>query len=282
MSGRWNLIIDVAECHNCSNCVLSARDEFSDNHFANYTAPHPRTGPTVIQIERKVRGNGHHTDVAYRPNLCQHCDDGPCLKAGVDGAVKKRADGIVLFDPEKARGRRDLVDVCPYGAVVWNEEQQLPQTWFFDAHLLDEGWKEPRAVTACPTRAMQAVRCTDEDMKVRAKAQGLRALRPELGTQPRVHYRNLGRFDRHFVAGTVVASVQGCMDCVQGAEVSLVKDGQFIQKCETTAFGDFRFDGLEAGSGVLMVQVSHPQWGSCVQKVDLTNTSVVLGDLLLS
>lgn len=279
---KWNLIIDVAECHNCSNCVLSARDEFTGNSFAHYTAEHPRSGPAVIRLERQVRGHGHHTDVAYRPNLCQHCDDGPCLKAGADGAVKKRADGIVLFDPEKSKGRRDLVDVCPYGAVIWNEEQQLPQTWFFDAHLLDEGWKEPRAVTVCPTRAMQAVKCSDETMRARAEAEGLRTLRPELRTEPRVHYRNLGRFDRCFIAGTVVARIRDGVECVQEAEVSLVRDGQVIQTLRSTAFGDFRFDGLEAGSGPFLIRAQHPEWGSQSMKVDLQGTSVVVGDLLLT
>ena len=45
--------------------------------------------------------------------------------------MKKRDDGIVIFDPEKSKGQRQLVDACPHGAVWWNEEKQIPQIWTF-------------------------------------------------------------------------------------------------------------------------------------------------------
>ncbi|MGF6478513.1 acyl-CoA synthetase (AMP-forming)/AMP-acid ligase II [Paraburkholderia sp. JPY419] len=76
-------------------------------------------------------------------------------------AVRKRSDGIVIIDPEKARGRKDIVKSCPYKAIVWNEELQVPQTWIFDAHLLDQGWQHPRCEQVCPARLRdgQARRC---------------------------------------------------------------------------------------------------------------------------
>ena len=37
---QWNLIIDVALCENCSNCVLAAKDELVGNTFPGYSAPH--------------------------------------------------------------------------------------------------------------------------------------------------------------------------------------------------------------------------------------------------
>ena len=72
------------------------------------------------------------------------------------GAVAKRADGIVLIDPVKAKGRKDLVESCPYGHIWWNEEHKLPQAWTFDAHLIDHGWKQTRGQQSCPTAAMRA------------------------------------------------------------------------------------------------------------------------------
>jgi Fe-S-cluster-containing dehydrogenase component len=117
-------------------CALAAKDEHVGNDFPGYSAPHAALGNSVI----KIRGSGGMVDAAYLPTKCNHCDRAPCLKAGADGSVRKRADGIVIIDPVKAKGRRNLVEACPYGAIVWNEEQQLPQTWIFDAHLLDQGW----------------------------------------------------------------------------------------------------------------------------------------------
>lgn len=278
---KWNLIIDVAECHNCHNCVLSAKDEFVGNDFPGYTAPHPAQGPAVVRIERRIRGQGHHLDASYLPRLCNHCDDGPCLKAGADGSVRKREDGIVIFDPVKARGRRDLVDSCPYGAIVWNEEQQLPQTWFFDAHLLDAGWTAPRCVSACPTQAITAVKTSDEQMAARAAAEGLQTLMPELNTRARVHYRHLHRFERAFIAGSVTARIGARIECVADAQVQLLLGGQLIADAVSDAFGDFRFDALRAPSGPYEVRVRHADFGHAQSTVSLDADSAVLGDLLL-
>lgn len=275
---RWNLIVDVAECHNCHNCVVASKDELIGNAFPGYSAPHPAQGPGVIRIERTVRGSGHHLDAAYLPRMCQHCDDAPCVKAGA-GAVSKRDDGIVLFDPQSCRGRRDLVDACPYGAVVWNEEQRLPQTWFFDAHLLDAGWREPRCVTVCPTGALQAVRLDDAAMAERARADGLRTLQPEVGTRPRVYYRHLERIDSVFVAGSVVSA--DASECVADAEIHLRGDGRTVARTRSDAFGDFRLDGLPAGSGRHALEITHPSHGRAGVAVELGSSSAVLGDIRL-
>jgi len=167
---KYNLIIDVAECTNCNLCTLATMDEYVGNEWPGVSAPMPRNGHNWIKIQTNERGQAPMIDVAFVPTMCNHCDDAPCVKAGA-GAVRKRDDGIVVFDPVACRGRSDLVDACPYGAVVWNEARQLPQTWFFDAHLLDQGWRAPRCVTVCPTRALQAVKIDDATMAARAEAE---------------------------------------------------------------------------------------------------------------
>src|SRR6266403_223401 len=150
---KWAMIVDVAKCINCNNCVLATKDEHIGNEFPGYAAPQPAHGHEWISIERHTRGSGSMVDVSYVPTMCNHCDDAPCVKAAGDGAVYKRSDGIVIIDPVKARGRKELVSSCPYGQITWNEEEQVPQSWIFDAHLLDQGWTKPRCVQACRTRA---------------------------------------------------------------------------------------------------------------------------------
>ena len=149
---RWNLVIDVALCENCNNCALAARDELVGNEHPGYSAPHAAQGQGVIRIERRTRGATPMVDAAYVPRLCNHCDDAPCIRAAGDGSIRKRDDGIVIIDPVKAKGRRDLVESCPYGAIIWNEREQLPQSWFFDAHLLDAGAPSPVACRSARRR----------------------------------------------------------------------------------------------------------------------------------
>ena len=118
---KWNMIVDVAECTNCQLCTLATMDEYVDNEWPGYSAPMPRHGHRWIDILQKERGQGTMIDIGYVPTMCNHCDNAPCLTKGGD-AVTKRDDGIVLIDPDKAKGRKDLVEACPYGHIWWNEE----------------------------------------------------------------------------------------------------------------------------------------------------------------
>ena len=278
---KWNLIIDVSLCENCNNCVLASKDELVGHDIPGYSAAMPASGRGVIHIERHARGQEHHVDVTYVPSMCNHCQDAPCVKVG-GGAVEQRPDGIVVFDPAKVKGRKDLLDSCPYGALVWNEEQQVPQNWFFDAHLLDGGWPAPRCVGVCPTRAIEAVKVDDAAMALRAEQEGLRVRQPELGTRPRVFYRNLQRVQTCFVAGTVSCRTgEGQTDCLEGASVTLTQGERSVAVATTDVFGDFRVDGLPPSSGTYQLAVSHPKRGGAVQHFEVGNHSVVLPEVVL-
>ena len=258
---QWNLIVDVARCENCNNCVLATKDEYVGNSFPGYSASHARHGRSVIEITRHVRGSGHMVDVTYVPRLCNHCDDAPCKKAAPE-AVRKRDDGVVIIDPVAAKGKKDLLRACPYGAIVWNEDAQLPQNWTFDAHLLDQGWKEPRCAHSCPTGVFQAFKADEAEMARRVADEKLDVIRPDLKTKPRVYYKNLGRVTGHFVGGSVVGKIDGVTECIEGAEVTLLADGAPIATAKTDAFGDFKFDGLTGSSGDYTVRVTrqgHPE-----------------------
>lgn len=276
---KWNLIIDVGRCENCHNCVIAARDEHVGNDYPGYAAPASLDTEAPIRILRRVQGSSPMVETTYLPVLCNHCDDAPCMKAGGD-AVRKRADGIVVIDPVKAKGRKDIVGACPYHAIVWNEEQQLPQTWIFDAHLLDAGWERPRCQQACPTDVFEAVKLDDEAMQEKARQEGLRVLLPKLGAKPRVYYRGLDRWDRCFIGGSVSANVGGVVDCVADAEVSLVQDGKPIASAFTDSFGDFRFGGLPGKSGSYRVEVRHGL-GAARRECEL-GESVYLGEIRLA
>jgi hypothetical protein len=212
--------------------------------------------------------------------MCNHCDDAPCVRAAGDGSVYQRPDGIVIIDPIKARGRKDLIDSCPYGSIYWNEEANLPQKWIFDAHLLDAGWAKPRCVQACPTGALDAICESDEKIKSIKERLDLEALKPELGTRPRVLYRNLRRTARLFLGGNVVnKNVDGSAENVAGARVELSIDGGVIS-ASTDAFGDFKIDDLSSQSDYRL-RIAHATFGEAIAKGVLTD-STYLGSIALS
>ncbi len=278
---KWNLIVDVAECHNCNNCFLTCKDEYVGNDHPGYSAAQPLHGHEWIKILAKERGKLPIVDTAFVPTMCNHCDDAPCIAAG-EGAVKKREDGIVMIDPELAKGRRDLVDSCPYGAIWWNAAADLPQAWTFDAHLLDRDWPAPRCVQACPTGALRSVNISDEEMARMIRADGLEPLRPDLNTKPRVHYKNLHLYRDLFIAGSVIADRDGVVDCLADARITLTHDGIVIQSARSDAFGEFKFDGLAPNSGPYGLQISHPDWGTAELTATLDSECVVFDAIALS
>jgi len=276
---KWNLIVNVGRCENCYNCVISTRDEHTGNEFPGYAAPAAVTGEAPIRILRRVQGSAPMVEATYLPVMCNHCDDAPCMRAGRD-AIRKRRDGIVIIDPVKAKGRKDIVDACPYGAIVWNEEQQVPQTWIFDAHLLDEGWPHPRCQQSCPTDVFETVKLDDSIMKKKAEKEGLKVLKPQLGTRPRVWYRGLERWETCFIGGSVSQEIDGRIECVAGAEVHLWHGGVHKGKALTDDFGGFRFGGLSKDSGNYRIEVRH---GQAATQLECTlGESVYLGELMLA
>ncbi len=246
---KWNMIVDVARCENCYNCFVATKDEHVDNDFPGYAAPQPLHGHQWIDLRRVERGQYPIVEANFMPVMCNHCDDAPCIRAAKNGAVYKRSDGIVIIDPVKAKGQRQIVDSCPYGAVFWNEDLQLPQIWIFDAHLLDNGWRRTRAEQVCPTGVFQSVKVTDQDMREIAEREKLEVLSPSLHTKPRVYYKNLHLITKCFVGGTIVTRHGDRDECISGATVTVSKDGNVVGTTVSDIFGEFKIDMIEPNSG---------------------------------
>lgn len=281
MTKKWNMIVDVARCDNCRICFLANKDEHIGNDFPGYAAPQPPRGHNWLEIERKERGSYPIVEAHFMPVMCNHCDDAPCMKAAKNGAVRKRPDGIVIIDPVKAKGQKAIVEACPYGAVSWNEELQLPQAWIFDAHLLDTGWTKTRAEESCPTAVFRAVKVEDQDMERIQAEEGLEVLRPELGTKPRIYYKNLHLMTMCLVGGSVVETVNGVEECAAGALVVLKRRGGEVARATTDTFGEFRFDQLPKNSGPYDLEIKSGASRSLSKSFNLGDDSLYLGLMTL-
>lgn len=245
------LFIDVARCSGCNNCFLACRDEFVDNAFPPYSVSQPRHGQKWINVLCRERGSFPRVSVSYLPKPCMHCEKPAC-------GGKPRADGIVLLPPEP---KEDRSGDCPYGTLYYDGERGVLQKCTMCAHLLDEGWAEPRCVTACPDGALRFLDPDKEDMSQ------WESYLPETGTGPRVYYRNLGLYTKHSVAGCAVRGGE----CLAGVEVALAD-----KFCLTNAFGEFRIDGLPDGDYGLRAS-----WNGQTRTVlvSIAGCSVDVGDI---
>ena len=278
---KWYLVIDVEKCENCNNCFLSCKDEHVDNDWPGYSAPQPSHGQSWIRIRGKERGQYPFIDVAYLPVPCMHCDNAPCIKAAKGGAIYKRPDNIVVIDPTKAKGQRNVVEACPYGAIGWNEKLDLPQKCTLCAHLLDEGWEKTRCVQSCPTGALSMRHVTDAEMQGIIKTEKLEIYQPEHQTRPRVYYKNLYRFIRCFIGGSIAVRKNGKEECAEGAKVALFNAvNEKIGDCITDNYGDFKFDNLEENGGKHTLEIVYTGYATKIVEVDLKQ-SVSIGTVFL-
>jgi Fe-S-cluster-containing dehydrogenase component len=237
---RYGIVIDITRCSGCYDCFLACKDEHCGHDYPGYSAAQPMTGQFWMNIIEKERGKYPKVKLAYIPVPCLHCADAACVRTAPGGAVYRRPDGIVIIDPEKARGQKQIVSSCPYHVIYWNEEKNLPQKCGLCAHLLDEGWKEPRCVEVCPTGALIFGDLDDPESKVsRLIASGItESLHPEYKLKESVTYIGL---PKTFVAGTVVSAETD--ECVKDATVTLTGNGKKMTT-RTNFFGDFEFEGL--------------------------------------
>ena len=237
-------VIDVAKCSGCYNCQLACKDEHAENDWSPYAKPQPLTGQFWCRVTDHVQGTIPKVRIHYIARLCSHCRNAPCMAAAKDGAVYRREDGLVIIDPEKAVGQKQIAEACPYGAVYWNEALDLPQKCTGCAHLLDHGAKLPRCVEACPTDAMMF----GEEEDLADYIEGAAVFRPETGCFPRVYYRNI---PGKFIAGTVYDPVE--KEVVIGARC-LLNSGGKRWETRTDEYGDFWFSDLPVGLFDLSIQ----------------------------
>ena len=242
------LLIDINRCNGCYNCQIACKDEHVSNDWTPIAKPQPDTGQFWMKVTDVVQGTVPKVRVRYMLDICQHCDSAPCITSCKSKAIYKRDDGIVIIDPEKCTGNRYCIEVCPYKAVYYNKDLNIAQKCTMCAHLLDEGWKEPRCVDACPTGALRF----GEEEELKAELAGAEILYPEKGTSPRVYYKGL--LNKYFIAGAVWTPEID--EVLEGAKVTLTNKATGASAVLTTdLFGDFWFERQEPGAYKIKIEM---------------------------
>lgn len=153
------------------------------------------------------------------------------------GAIYKRADGLVVIDPEGCTGCRLCIDACPHDAIFFNDDLNIAQKCTGCAHLLDDGWTSPRCVDACPTSALKF----GDENELRDMIKDAEFIDSDAGTKSRVYYLNL---PKKWVAGTIYDPVE--KEVIIGADCTLI-DNESGEEFNVTTdfFGDFWIRGLK-------------------------------------
>jgi Fe-S-cluster-containing dehydrogenase component len=239
------MLVDVDKCIGCYNCVVGCKDEYLDNPYPPYSEAQP---PYHYWMNLQVVERGSHPMVRrdHVPVPCMQCNNPPCMEAYPD-AVYKRADGIVVIDPE-APMDEGILDSCPYGAIYWNEDLGIGQKCNFCVQRLAEG-DAPKCVSVCPVDAILFGEY--EDMA--DKLAGAEVLHPEFEALPNVYYVGL---PKTFAAGNLydVRSDEALEDATVTA--TSLRTGK-MWATNTDNYGDFWLEGLEP-SALVVVRFEKP------------------------
>lgn len=228
-------VIDQARCNGCHGCQLACKDEHCGNDWMPYQKPQPETGHFWMKVLQTTHGQTPKVKVEYKPYMCMQCDDPKCM---ISDAVTKRPDGLVTIDPIKAEGRRDIMEACPYGAIYWNDELNIPQKCDGCAHLVDGG-EIPHCVDMCVTGALKF----GEEEEFAEEIAHATQIIPEDGCKPRVYYLNTPGL---FIGGSVYNSEID--ECLEDATVTLTDANGNATVVRTDDWGDFWFRHLEPGT----------------------------------
>ncbi len=228
--------VDLQKCTGCHSCQIGCKDEHCGNSWLPYAAEQPEIGQFWCRVDEKERGAGSHVRVSYVPKLGAQTD---AIRDYAPEVLMEREDGLIVIDPAKAKGRKDLAE--KFDGVYWNEELQIPQGCTGCAHLLDDPdspIRIPRCVDNCPVGALQFGDESEFDLSdAEVLEEGFR-----------VYYKGL---PKTFIAATVYDP--DAMEVVEGAKVT-AKSVEGTFEAETDIWGDFWLKEIPAAEYTVIIE----------------------------
>ena len=273
---RYGFVFNVERCNGCYSCFLACKDEHTGNDHSPICAP-TCEGCNLMKLNEVEYGTGSKVKVDYVNTICQQCANPACM-AKFPEEIYKRADGIVIIDPVKAKGKKEIVKSCPYGAIFWNEKEQLPQKCTMCAELMDDPdypGKEPRCVEACPNQALVYGDLDDPKSEISKliKANKVTPLEGLGKMKTQVVHLNV---PSRFLAGTVYYPAEE-EEVVIGAKVKVTCDScGKVYETETNWAGDWEIENLPKNE-LFTVEISFPGYKTVKYTKQSTKTDHYVG-----
>jgi Fe-S-cluster-containing dehydrogenase component len=214
---EWAFVIDTTTCIGCGRCVEACKLE---NHVPDvptfnrtWVELHVVAQDGTVTIESPdggrygfPAGDAPATasepvrDAYFVPRTCMQCENPPCTWVCPVSATYRTEDGVVLVDERRCIGCGYCIVACPYGArymVPAGETSPKGVSGVVDKctfcyHRITRGM-QPACAEVCPVGARIFGDLTNATsaVSVALGEKRVRAMKPALGTKPRVYYAGL-------------------------------------------------------------------------------------------
>lgn len=178
---KFVMVIDQARCIGCMACIVSCKNE-------NRVPPeHFRT-----RVVEEVQGVFPKLRLRLHSELCNHCDNPPCVYNCPTGAsYKDKETGMVLLKKNRCVGCKACVASCPYDARYIHPEFGFADKCTFCSHLVARG-ESPACVRTCigGSRIFGDRDNPNSEVSILLRENYAEVLKPSAGTEPRVFYIN--------------------------------------------------------------------------------------------
>jgi len=180
--GRMGVLVDLTKCIGCRRCEFACQEAagfdpppletFEDKSvLARHRRPTPDCYTTINRftldggnVGPESPGPSGAAAPLYTKSNCLHCNDPACASACLVGALQKRPDGPVVYDPGKCMGCRYCMVACPFGIPAYDYDNALtPQVRKCNlcAHRVPSRQQAPACVTICPEEVLTYGRRAD-------------------------------------------------------------------------------------------------------------------------
>lgn len=214
---RWVMAVDAGRCIGCGACVEACKAE---NHVP--AGPYFRTWIERYILKKPAEGSGDARGETvvdspqgglhgfadqpvpaseiqhsfFVPKLCNLCEHSPCVQACPVGATFDTPDGAVLIDSKYCIGCGFCIQTCPYGCRFLNPITRTAEKCTLCYHRITRGLK-PACVEVCPAeaRVFGDLKNPDPEEPIQRfyRSHKLQALKPHLGTEPRLLYAGIDK-----------------------------------------------------------------------------------------
>lgn len=150
------ILFDSTKCVGCRSCESACAEKWKNPYNDQIAAEEILSSHKLTAVVTKGE--------KYVRRMCMHCLEPACVSACPVGALRKTAQGPVVYDADKCMGCRYCMTACAFGAPTYEWNARLPKVTKCNMCLERQAVGKPTACTeACPN---EATMCGDRDAMI--------------------------------------------------------------------------------------------------------------------